>query len=194
MTFDDPYLDQAAGVLRNRLDITDAGRLCQAEADMSYLRDQELKQRPLPGRYDLAHLAAFHRRIFGDVYDWAGELRRVDVARTAPFAHWRHIESYGGEILTKLADEKLLAGLDRDVFLDRFTHYFSEVNALHPFREGNGRTQRAFFRQLGLQAGWRVDFALVDREEYLDACRESMTGPTGPLRSVFAQALVGPAC
>ena len=193
MTYDDPYLDQAAGVLRNRLGITDAARLRQVEADVSYLRDQDLKRHPLPGRYDLAHLAEFHRRLFGDVYDWAGELRRVNVARTALFAHWEYIESYGGDVLNKLASEKFLAGLDRAVFLDRFTHYFGEVNAVHPFREGNGRTQRAFFRQLGLQAGWRVDFALVDREAYLDACRESMTGPTDALRSVFDQAVVGPA-
>ncbi len=193
MTFDDPYLDPASGVLRNRFNITDAGQLRQVEADVSYLRDQDLKQHPLPGRYDLAHLAAFHRRLFGDVYDWAGELRRVNVARTALFAHWEYIESYGGDVLSKLANEKLLAGLDRDAFLDRFTHYFGEVNAVHPFREGNGRTQRAFFRQLGLQAGWRVDFALADREAYLGACRESMTGPTDGLRSVFDRAVVGPA-
>ena len=128
MTFDDPYLDQASGVLRNRLDIVDAAQLSQVESEVSLLRDHELKLNPLPGRYDLAHLAAFHRRMFG------------------------------------------------------------EVNAVHPFREGNGRTQRAFFRQLGLQAGWRVDFALLDRA----ACRECMTGPSSALRSVFDHALVGP--
>jgi fido (protein-threonine AMPylation protein) len=76
----DPYLDPASGVLHNRLGITDAGELAQAEAALSASRIVDLERRRLPGRYDLAHLRAFHRLILGDVYDWAGELRTVSFA------------------------------------------------------------------------------------------------------------------
>jgi cell filamentation protein len=72
----DPYLDPAGGVLRNLLGITDAAELAQAEAALSASRLIDLERRRLPGRYDLAHLQAFHRCILGDVYAWAGQLRR----------------------------------------------------------------------------------------------------------------------
>lgn len=189
MSSADPYLDPTSGVLRNKLGVHDAGLLARIEADTSFLRDAELKRTILPGLFDLAHLRAFHRCLFGDVYPWAGEIRTVDIARTAYFAHWRHIEPYAEHILGVLKEEHLLAGACREDFLDRFTHYFAEVNALHPFREGNGRTQRAFFRQLALHAGWRVDFALLDPAEYNEACRLSLRAPD-TLRGLFEPILV----
>jgi cell filamentation protein len=78
----DPYLDPRTGLLRNRLGITDAARLREAEAGLSLAAIQDLGLRILPGHYDLPHLRAFHREIFGDVYGWAGELRSVAVAKT----------------------------------------------------------------------------------------------------------------
>jgi cell filamentation protein len=77
----DPYLDPAGSVLRNLLGITDAQELSQAEAALTASRLVDLERRRLPGRYDLAHLQAFHRRIFADVYDWAGQLRTVSIAK-----------------------------------------------------------------------------------------------------------------
>jgi len=124
------------------------------------------------------------------VYPWAGEIRRVDLGRTAMFAHWAHIKSYGADVFRRLRDEQLLSTVDDEVFLDRLAYFYAEVNALHPFREGNGRAQRAFFRQLALHAGRRVDFGLLDPAEYNDACRVSMVGSTDPLRRLFALALV----
>ncbi|MET1074226.1 MAG: Fic family protein, partial [Umezawaea sp.] len=152
--------------------------------------DAQLKTTTLPGRYDLPHLQAFHRHLFGDVYPWAGEIRRADLTRTATFAHWAHIESYGTQVFAGLRAERFLSTLDKNQFLNRFTHFYAEVNALHPFREGNGRTQRAFFRQLALAAGHRIDFSLLDPSEYNEACRTSMSGPTAPLHALFETALV----
>lgn len=91
----------------------------------------------------------------------------------------------------QLRDEHLLSTVDDDgVFLDRLAYFYAEVNALHPFREGNGRAQRAFSRQLALHAGRRVDFGLLDPAEYNEACRVSMVGSTDALRRLFALALV----
>jgi hypothetical protein len=69
----DPYLDPVGGVLRNLLGITDAAELARAEAALSASRLIDLERRRLPGRYDFAHLQAFHRCILGDVYAWAGQ-------------------------------------------------------------------------------------------------------------------------
>ncbi|ONI83809.1 hypothetical protein ALI22I_35785 [Saccharothrix sp. ALI-22-I] len=185
MTFADPYLDPASGVLRNTLGLTDRQECDLAEMRLSTMRVEQLATTPLPGLYDLAHLQAFHRRIFGDIYPWAGEIRRVNIAKSAMFAVWQQIEAFGQELFEELEKERYLRDLGRDRFLDRFTHYFAEVNALHPFREGNGRTQRAFFRQLAREAGWRVALHTLDRTAFIDANRQSMTVSNDALRELF---------
>ena len=89
----DPYLDPASGVLKNRLDIADAATLEQAEADIVATRSYELSQTPLKGSFDLAHLQAIHRYLFGDVFEWAGQLRTMDISKGGNrFAHYAHIE------------------------------------------------------------------------------------------------------
>ena len=73
----DPYSDPAYGVLRNRYGITDPDRLRVVEADLTAAALADLGTRILPGGYDLVHLRLFHAEIFGDLYPWAGEIRRV---------------------------------------------------------------------------------------------------------------------
>ncbi len=149
----DPYIDPATGLLRNLLGIGDPHRLAEAEAGLTLAAIADLGVRILPGGYDLAHLQVFHREIFGDLYPWAGEIRTAGIAKTDPFCLPQHIESYSAAVFADLGNENFLRGLTRKVFLDRLTYYFAEVNAIHPFREGNGRAQRAFFHQLSRQAG-----------------------------------------
>jgi cell filamentation protein len=178
----DPYLD-ADGVLLNRLGITSAAALSRAEADLSFAAMLRLSVRPLPGSYDLHHLREFHRQIFGALYPWAGELRTVDLARTSQdmFCRWRFIESYAAGIFGALAAENLLAGLSRHHFVRRLAHFHGEINALHPFREGNGRTQRAFLGQLAREAGWRVAWSELDATENDTASAAALRGDLEPL-------------
>ncbi|MER5266840.1 Fic family protein [Actinosynnema sp. NPDC002837] len=182
---DDPYLDPASGVLRNNLGLTDPIECDFAETRLSTMRVEQLALAPLPGLYDLAHLRAFHRRIFGDFYPWAGELRRVNIGKSSLFAAWRQIEPYAIGVFDDLKKERYLRGLPREAFLDRFTHYFAEVNAVHPFREGNGRAQRAFFRQLAREAGWRVAVHTLDRVAFTAACEQSLTSSNDSLRDLL---------
>jgi cell filamentation protein len=90
----DPYLDPLTGVLRNRLGLTHLDELDRAEADLTGYRLVELGERALPGAYDLAHLQAFHRFIFGDLYGWAGELRTVSIAKTDLFCLPQNLLSF----------------------------------------------------------------------------------------------------
>lgn len=176
----DPYVDAETGVLRNRLGITDLRRLQEAEAGLTLAALADLGIRVLPGGYDLDHLRSFHREIFGDVYPWAGELRVVGIAKSDPFCLPQHIEAYAADVFAALAKERHLRGLPREGFLERLTHYFAEVNAVHPFREGNGRTQRAFFRQLSREAGWSLDWSGLDRHENARALTASLRGDNSP--------------
>ena len=182
----DPYLDLRSGVLRNRLGITDAAELARAEAELTSYRLIELHARPLPGDYDLPHLQAFHRYIFGDVYNWAGELRTVTLGKGgALFCHPRDIVATADELFTRLARDNHLRGRDRTAFVDGLTALLAEVNALHPFREGNGRTQRAFLAQLARDAGYRIRWADLDPETNRVAAAAARAGDTAPLREML---------
>jgi cell filamentation protein, protein adenylyltransferase len=181
----DPYLDPESGVLRNHLGLTDRGLLSEFEDDISTAAMSVLRSGPLPGRYDLVHLQAFHRRIFGRVYPWAGEIRTVAIAKTDMFCLPQHIEPYATEVFGRLAAEGHLRRLDRKPFVERLTHYFAEVNAIHPFREGNGRTQRAFFGQLSSEAGWPIRWLGLDPEANIEASIASLRGDNAPLRTLL---------
>ncbi|WP_045747942.1 Fic/DOC family protein [Actinoplanes rectilineatus] len=165
MTHDDPYL--VNGVLTNELGITSADALSRAEADLTMAALLQLSVAPPAGHYDLAHLQEFHRQIFGSIYSWAGQLRTVNIFRTAQdmFCSWQHIGSYSAGVFESLAAENRLAGLSRNAFIARLAHFYGEINAIHPFREGNGRTQRAFLGQLAKDAGWRIAWSDLDGPE-----------------------------
>jgi cell filamentation protein len=169
------------------LRLADAAELREAEAEIVVVRDADIRVRILPGKYDLDHLQRFHKVLFGDVYDWAGEIRAVPIGKGVPFANPEFIGSLGGELLAGLRQERLLVGLSQHAFVDRLAYYLGEVNALHPFREGNGRTQRAFFRQLAASAGYRLDWAMVARDENNEASYRSLVGDGAPLRTLIGR-------
>lgn len=182
----DPYLDLDTGVLRNRLGITSQAELARAEADLTAVRIAQLWRRPLPGCYDLAHLQAFHRHIFGDVYDWAGQLRTVSIGKGAAlFCPPGELTGVAADVFGRLAAAGYLRGLDRAAFVDGLTGLLAEVNYLHPFREGTGRTQRAFLAQLARDAGHRLRWAGMDSTTNIAACRAARDGDLRPLRAML---------
>ena len=183
----DPYLDPASGVLRNLLGITDAAELARAEAALSASRLIDLERRRLPGRYDLSHLQAFHRYILRDVYGWAGQLRTVSIAKGSVFCLPQHLESYAADVFSRLAAADRLRGLARDPFITALAGYFADVNALHPFREGNGRAQRAFFSQLAHDAGHHIAWVRMDPDRNMAACAAAHHGDLAPLREMLDQ-------
>ena len=178
----DPYLDPATHVLINRLGITDESTLEQTEAALVATRSYELLQTPLKGRFDLAHLQAIHKHLFGDLYEWAGQLRTIDISKGGNrFAHHLRIESAAGPIFQQLAKEKHLAGLDPEAFSDRAAYYLGELNALHPFREGNGRALREFISHLAHENGYYVAWENMPRVDLLAATIASFHGDTSGL-------------
>lgn len=156
------------------------------------MRLAQLQRRVLPGTYDMPHLQRFHQHIFGDVYPWAGELRTVSIAKGDPFCLPQHLESSAGEVFGRLAEADFLRGLDRDRFGDGLTELLADLNALHPFREGNGRTQRAFCAQVARHADHRLRWSAMEPAENVIASRASLRGDNAPLRALIARLLDRP--
>ncbi|GAA3757058.1 putative adenosine monophosphate-protein transferase Fic [Plantactinospora mayteni] len=183
----DPYSWPGTECLRNRLGITDSARLALLEAKIVSIREVEIAQETIPGDYNLEHLKLFHHALFRDVHDWAGETRTVDIAKTgSQFCHWRFVDDQVSAVLAELAGDGHLIGYNRPAFVQELAHYYGELNARHPFREGNGRSLRAFLRQLAAAAGYHLDWSELSKHDNVRACRENLlTADTKLLVSVL---------
>jgi cell filamentation protein len=186
----DPYVYPGTDVLCNLLDLRDAAELAERDAALSAIRIAQLERRFIPGDFDLTHLQATHRYIFGDIYSWAGELRTVRITKGGDlFALPEHIGPYLTRLLADLARENRLQGLGFEPFAERLTHYYAEINAVHPFREGNGRAQRAFLGQIAKAAAHPIAWVHLDAERNVFAARESHRGNNSPLREMLGDLL-----
>ncbi|MCL5500581.1 cell filamentation protein [Phytobacter palmae] len=182
----DPYLFPGLNVMRNRLGIREAQRLEQAAWELTALRAATLELGPLAR--GLPHLCAIHRHIYQDVFDWAGQVREVDIYQgDTRFCHFEYIEKEGNALMQSLEDEEWLQGLGKEEFIERLAHYYCEINVLHPFRIGNGIAQRIFFEQLALHAGYRLDWRGVDPESWSKANQTGAMGELQPLREIFGK-------
>jgi len=183
--FDPYYCYDGTTTLINRFGIRDRDELLRREATIVTVNIARFKASRIPGSFDRDHLCAIHRALFGDVYDWAGKFRTVDIAIGIPFCTALYIGTNLDALLGDLREENYLKGLDKDVFARRLAFYFGELNAIHPFREGNGRTQRLFFEYLAESAGYGIDFIGVGRERMADACEAAMYGDYMHLESIM---------
>ncbi|MBI3680689.1 MAG: Fic family protein [Acidobacteria bacterium] len=172
----DPYTYSGTDVLRNIPDIRDSQRLAAFEANATAARLVELDAAPLEGVFDVAHLRAIHRYIFQDVFSWAGEFRTVNISKGGRlFGAAAFVEQALHNVLRRLPDEHDLRGFDPQAFARRAGFYMGEINAIHPFRDGNGRAQREFIRELGIETGFVIDWNAVTVEQMMAASVESFT-------------------
>lgn len=186
---DDRYVYADTDVLVNLFGIRNWDELSAVERSLSGLRYTELEENPIQGDFDLDHLCAIHKHLFGDIYPWAGRIRTKGFISkgNSLFCSPDYIPSYSEDLFGKLKAENYLTGLSRKDFIKRIAFYIAEINALHPFREGNGRTQRAFANQLARNAGWELNLSNIDPDEFRDAYIESMHVSTDHLEALLDQ-------
>jgi cell filamentation protein len=182
----DGYFTKNDEILENKLGIYDSDVLKKAEADICYIRQIEVENMPLPNAFDFTFLLLCHKYLFDDIYFFAGKIRTVDITKgNVPFCYVQNIEAEQRRIFTSLRKEAYLAGLEKDVFVDRLAFYSSELNALHPFREGNGRSIRLFLRLLAKSCGYLLQFHLCKPEELLNADVQAYIGDRTLLISLY---------
>ncbi len=181
----DPYVYPGTDVLRNKLDIRDKDTFHELQIVSSALRVNDLENLPLKGDYDLKHLQDIHKHLFQEVYEWAGEIRTVNISRNNIFCVPEYIESFGAGISKKLKKNNYLKYLPRDNFIEEVADCFGDINAMHPFREGNGRTQQIFLKQLSKEAGYELQWKLASKKEIDYASIASFNGEMKPLENLF---------
>lgn len=190
--FVDPYIDPETGLLRNKVGARTRVALDDAEGDLAFARLVQLMDHPPKPTGDLGELCSIHRHLFQDVYEWAGQLRTVDVRKNVEGAEFflpvSMIARAAGHAAEQLHDDNSLYGLDRDRFIDRLAYHYEQFNYVHPFREGNGRTQRVFWGRLARDAGWQLDWRGVHGSTNDLACRAAaQQGDFEPLRDMFSE-------
>lgn len=190
----DRYTYEGSEVLRNKFDITDPLAAHDVETRLSHQRIVEFSEHPIPGGFDLDHLRAMHRGIYRDLWEWAGKLRTVDTGTTnMSLAHCRpeFIEDQAHRVFAGIKSDDFLRGMGRDAVADRLAYHWGETTALHPFRDGNTRTQRLFFHQLTSDAGWSIDWHAInaDMDQFKHARLIAHAGNYEPLRDVLAPTL-----
>lgn len=155
-------------VLKNKLGIKDRDLLEEVERKISSLSSRQIGFIKPP--YNLAYLCSLHAQLFGELYEWAGELRRIDITKgQTRFCNVNFITKQINTLFDALARDEYLLGLEYDAFIEKFAEYYCEFNMIHPFREGNGRVQRLFFEHLAINAEYRISFESVSTEEWIEA-------------------------
>lgn len=167
------YCYPDTNVLKNKLDVMDGGILSDAERELTALNLLELKFSPVPGALDFDHLKVIHRFLFDDIYDWAGKVRTVNIGKGNQFCNCDYIVHGACTLFDELRKDGYLIGADLDYFIPRISYYLGEVNMLHPFREGNGRTQRVMIEFMANTAGYEVDFTTVTPGEMIAVSAQS---------------------
>lgn len=188
---DDPYCYPNTEVFRNLLNIKDAQALekkeyrLTAQAQLELSENQQLAMQAIS--FDLWKF--IHREVFKDVYPWAGEVRTVRLSKgNAPFAYPENIETVAAKTFRELNQENWSAGTTEH-FVSRLAHYYAELNAIHPFRDGNGRTQKLLFTEIARRLGYTIDWIKIDYQTHLHAVIASFHGDMHPLEAAILKAI-----
>lgn len=176
--------------LINKFDIKDENVLKELETTVTLAKTAEYFLNPLYNTFDVSHYKNIHKNLFGDIYEWAGEYRTVVMSKKGTeFAKADNIENLLSKCFERLNDNDLFQNLDFDDFVDNIVDFYCVTNMIHPFREGNGRTQRVFLTQLINYNGYTIDFSEINTDELMIATIQAANGVTDYLQDVFKHSI-----
>ncbi|MDD7410089.1 MAG: Fic family protein [Fusobacterium gastrosuis] len=165
----DPYVYPGTTILKNKLNIRDDKELNIKERGLTASRIEEFSRREVQKEFNFEYLKSIHKYIFQDIYEWAGEIRKGDISKgNSLFCKAVYIESYASDIFRNLKKNNYFHDIEnKEILSKKLAETFLDINALHPFREGNGRTQREFIRSLAKSNGYELNFSNINREEMI---------------------------
>lgn len=194
--FIDPYVDQTVGILRNLVGASSYDELANAEGELVTARASEfLNYLPISITGGLDDLKIIHGYLFQDVFDWAGQIRTVEIKKHGEMSQFFlpsiNIETGIAWAQEQLLKDRMLKGLPKSRFVARLSYHYDNYNFVHPFREGNGRVQRLFWTLISHSAGYDLDWRLVSGEENDEASRAAAEeSDLEPLNAMFSRIVV----
>lgn len=184
---DDPYI-QGNGVLKNKLGVTSEVALDKIEATKTYARLHLISKKGPKGPFSYDRLKATHRYIFQDIYEWAGQPRTISISKgDSNFTPSYLVQHKMENLFTRLEKDHFLQNLKPKEFAGKITEFFADLNQIHPFREGNGRMQRAFTEALAKQAGYDLAFDISTKERMIDISIKSHQGDLSGMNRLFKE-------
>jgi cell filamentation protein len=181
----DQYCYLNSVVLRNKLNIQDEEIFENAEREITEISIGNIHYKEPP--YSLRYLQNIHSSLFSELYDWAGEIRTVDISKGGTrFCTISRIEPEINEIFSHLERDEYLVKYSGTDLIAKLAEYYGDFNIIHPFREGNGRVQRIFFEHIALHNGYRLNWdAVKSKDEWIQANIDSVLVQNEKLESIF---------
>lgn len=181
---DDYY--KGTNCLINKFNLQNEEQLAKLEAGITLAKTAELERNPINTTFDFEHYKQIHKYLFEDLYEWAGCIRTVDISKKGTnFIPAENIETVANACFDRLKKLNYFKNLDFENFIDNIVDFYCSTNMLHPFREGNGRTQRIFIAQLIRFCGYDINFSEIDTDELIVATIQSANGITDYLKEIF---------
>ena len=181
---------EGTGCLVNKFDIRDEEQLGRLEAQITFAKVALLERTPLEGNFDFNHYKRIHEFLFSDLYEWAGTVRTVEISKKrTKFIESKLIESSAERIFSRVKRGSF-CNLSTDNFAAEIAAFYNDVNYLHPFREGNGRTQRVYFTQLIRHLGYDINFAETDTDYLMLATIQAANGVLDLLIDYFKESII----
>jgi cell filamentation protein len=164
------YCYDGTDILKNKLNIRDLTILKKAEEEITVVKQMALYQNPIKGNFTKAHLMNIHKFIFGDIYPFAGKIRKEQISKAdTMFYPPNLIDRELDKVFSKIKSEAMLKEKSEDKVFDNLAYVMAELNIIHPFREGNGRTIREFIRLMAKRCGYSLNWGNVDSDKLLNA-------------------------
>lgn len=190
-TGQDPYCYPGTAILKNRFNIQDETRLAEAEREITASAASEISFSEPP--FDLDHLRAIHKQLFADLYEWAGEIRTIDISKgNTRFCTASRIVPEANKLFDELAQQHYFVSLERQDLVRAIAEFYGDLNVIHPFREGNGRAQRILFEHIIINCGYEISWQPVSQEEWLRANIQAYYGDYEDMVSVFDKCIGQP--
>lgn len=181
---------EGTACLINKFNIKDENILKDLETTITFGKITQYSLNPLFNSFDVDHYKAVHKFLFGDIYEWAGEYRTVDISKKGTnFAKAECVDELMNKCFDRLNQNNCLKDLTFEDFIDGIVDFYCVTNMIHPFREGNGRTQRVFLTQLINLNRYSINFADIDTDELMIATIQSVNGVKDYLKDIFKNAV-----
>ena len=181
---------EGTSCLINKLGIKDDKKLKEFEAAITLAKASEFEKEPFCSTFDVTHYKAIHKYLFEDIYDWAGEYRTINMSKKGTsFADADKIPELMEACFKRLKTNNYFKDSSFDDFVENIVDFYQVTNMIHPFREGNGRTQRLFITQLIRKNNYDIDFSEIDSDELMIATIQAANGVKDNLVKIFKESI-----